>query len=49
MVVDHLLGDVDTNSMDTSNHLFDDVMSCTEYDTPCQILGDDSKKVLDGS
>ena len=35
--------------MDMSDDLFDDAMSCVGYNTPFQILGDDSKEVLDGS
>ena len=44
-----LSNDADTHSMDTSSDPFEDVMSCIEYDIPCQILGDDSEKVLDWS
>ena len=35
--------------MDTFDNILDDAMSCTRYDTPCQILGDDSEEVLDES
>ena len=49
LVVEALLGDVDVDSMDTSNDTFDDSMTCTRYDIPYQVLTDDFKEVLDGS
>ena len=49
MAVEHLLGDVDTKSMDISDDLLDDARSCTEYDIPCQVSTDDSEEVLYGS
>ena len=47
--VEVLLGDVDANSMDTSDDTFDDAMSCIGYDIPCQLSTDDFEDVLDGS
>ena len=44
-----LLGDGDADTMDTSSDFLDDAMSCVGYDTPCQILGDDSEEVVDES
>ena len=35
--------------MNISDDPFDDTMSCTRYDIPCQLLGDDIEEVLDGS
>lgn len=36
-------------SVDTFGDLLDDVMICTRYDTPCQMLGDDSYEIRDES
>lgn len=47
--VETLLGDGDVDSVDTSGDLLDDAMICIGYDTPCQILGDDSYEILDES
>ena len=47
--IEALLGDIDVDSMDTSDDLLDDAISCTGYDIPCHILGDDFEEILDGS
>ena len=48
-VVEDLEEDVNADSMDTFDDLFDYSMRCIGYDNSCQILGDHSKEVLDGS